>query len=69
MTTTIPVSFNCKACGTKLTWDDNATDTTEIFCKKCGKRFGTYADLRNAAMGAVKDKVESVIKDAFKNDH
>ncbi len=66
MTTTIPVSFNCKTCGERLTWPDDTVDTTEIFCKKCGKRFGTYADLRNTALDAVRSKAESIMKDAFK---
>lgn len=65
-TTKVPVSFACKACGEKLTWSDDAVDTTEIFCKECGKRFGTYADLRNTAIEAVKDRVESMFKDAIK---
>ncbi len=63
----VPVSFHCKKCGTKLTWTDDAIDETEIFCKGCGERFGTYADLRHTALHAVKEKAEAAIKDALKN--
>ncbi len=40
MTDKIPVSFNCKKCGTKLTWSDSATDSTKIACPKCGMSTG-----------------------------
>ena len=62
----IPVSFNCKDCGAKLEWSDDAIDTTEIRCKNCGKYFGTYRDLRDTALKAVRDKAEAIIKDALK---
>jgi transcription elongation factor Elf1 len=66
MTEKIPVSFRCKSCGTKLTWSDDAVDSTEITCKNCGTRFGTYADLRHTAVETVKEKVTALFKDAFK---
>jgi hypothetical protein len=66
MTDKIPVSFTCKVCGTKLTWSDDAVDRTEITCQKCGKVFGTYADLKHTALEAVRAKAEAVMKDAFK---
>lgn len=62
----IPVSFRCKACGTKLEWTDDAVDSTEISCKKCGKVFGTYADLRHTAVEGVKSRVESMLKNVLK---
>lgn len=66
MSDTVSVAFNCRRCGTKLTWDDSATDSTAIACKQCGEHFGTYADLRETAMNAVRGKVEGMLKDAFK---
>jgi hypothetical protein len=60
------VSFNCKQCGTKLTWSDDAVDSTSIDCKNCGFHFGTYADLRHTAMEALKSRVGSMMEDAFK---
>ena len=66
MTDEIPVSFRCKACDTKLTWSDDALDSTEIACKQCGKVFGTYADLRHTAVEAVRDKAIATFKKAFK---
>jgi len=66
MTDTIPVSFNCKNCGAKLSWRDDATDSTKIACEQCGIHFGTYADLRHTAVEAVKSKAESMMKDVFK---
>ena len=65
-TTKIPVSFRCKVCGTKLTWPDDAIDTTELACTNCGEYFGTYADLRHTAVEGVKARVESILKDALK---
>lgn len=62
----IPVSFYCKVCGAKLEWEDDSVDSTEIACKKCGNVFGTYADLRETALEAVRAKAESAIKDALK---
>jgi transcription elongation factor Elf1 len=65
-TTTIPISFNCRVCGEKLVWPDDAVDSTKLSCKKCGKYFGTFADLRHTATEAVKKKAVSAIRDAFK---
>jgi DNA-directed RNA polymerase subunit RPC12/RpoP len=62
----IEVSFSCKKCGTKLSWSDDAVDSTEILCKNCGERFGTYADLRATAVENVRAKAVSAIKDALK---
>lgn len=67
MTDKAQVSFKCGNCGTKIVWSDDAIDSTEIFCANCGERAGTYGDLRDAAMEAAKAKVESILKDAFKN--
>lgn len=66
MTDKIPVSFRCKSCGIKLEWSDDAVDSTEINCKNCGTRFGTYAELRDAAVEAVREKAVGIMKDAFK---
>jgi DNA-directed RNA polymerase subunit RPC12/RpoP len=49
----IPISLTCRKCGTKLQWPDAASDSTEIRCRKCSERFGTYYDLRNAALDAL----------------
>lgn len=65
-TTKVPVSFRCKRYGTKLTWTDDATDSTELSCSNCGEYFGTYADLQHTAVEGVKARVESVLKDAIK---
>lgn len=66
MTEEIPVSFNCKKCGTKLGWPDDAIDSTEIKCQNCGMVFGTYRDLRDTALEAVRERAVGIIKDAFK---
>jgi DNA-directed RNA polymerase subunit RPC12/RpoP len=36
----IPVSLTCRKCETKLQWPDDASDSTEIKCQKCGEHFG-----------------------------
>ena len=46
--------------------EQHATDSTKISCSNCGKYFGAYLDLRNAAMDAPKAKVESMMKDILK---
>jgi len=65
MTDSIPVSFACKKCRTKLTWPDDAVDTTKISCTNCGEYFGTYEDLRHTAMEAVKARTEQIMKDVL----
>jgi len=62
----VQVSFNCKKCGEKLSWSDDAIDSTKISCQKCGEHFGTYADLRHTAVEATKSKVASILKDKIK---
>jgi hypothetical protein len=63
-TTKIPVSFRCKRCDAKLTWSEDAIDSTDLFCQ-CGQYFGTYADLKHTALEGVRSKVESMLKDTF----
>jgi DNA-directed RNA polymerase subunit RPC12/RpoP len=62
----IEISFRCKKCGTTLTWPDDATDDSAIQCSNCGESFGTYKDLREAAVEAAKEKVDSMLGDIFK---
>ncbi|TAM86664.1 MAG: hypothetical protein EPN41_09450 [Candidimonas sp.] len=62
----VTVSFSCKGCGTRLSWLDDAIDSTKISCSNCGKYFGTYLDLRNAAMDATKAEIESRMEDILK---
>jgi hypothetical protein len=49
----MPGSLTCRKCGNKLQWPDDASDSTEIKCQDCGEHFGTYRDLRNAALDAL----------------
>jgi hypothetical protein len=62
----ISVSFSCKKCGTKLGWPDDAKDALRITCNGCGAPAGTYGELKKAATDAAKDKLEQMLKDAFK---
>jgi DNA-directed RNA polymerase subunit RPC12/RpoP len=64
----IPVSFRCDTCNAKIEWPDDAIDSTPIICKQCGKLHGTYADLRETALEAVRAKAESIIKRGLKGD-
>ena len=66
MTDTISISFNCKVCGAKLVWDDDIADNAPLNCKSCGEYFGTYMDLKETAMKAARDRVEEIIRDAFR---
>lgn len=62
----IEVSFRCNRCRTQLNWPDDVADDTAIQCSNCGESFGTYKDLREAAVEAAKDKIDSVLGDIFK---
>lgn len=62
----ISISFECKQCGSNLSWPDDAADSMEIACAGCGAPAGTYGELREAAISAAKDKVEAMLKGAFK---
>lgn len=66
MADTIPVSFRCSVCGTRLVWPDDAIETTKIACQKCGADFGTYGDLCNQANDAVVRRLESIMKETLK---
>ena len=62
----IDVSFNCRKCGEKISWTDAVDDSTEIACVGCGERIGTYGELRETAVNAAKERVDSMLKDVFK---
>jgi len=62
---TVSVSAKCP-CGEGLTWPEDATEDTPLVCKNCGADLGTYGDFQRKAIDAVKDRVESMFKDAFK---
>ncbi|WP_425120309.1 ECs_2282 family putative zinc-binding protein [Burkholderia gladioli] len=58
----ISISFQCKTCGTKLTWPDDAQDATDVLCSKCGASAGNYGSLKRQAMDAAKDMVRDAMR-------
>jgi DNA-directed RNA polymerase subunit RPC12/RpoP len=67
MTDQISISFDCKKCGTKFSWPDGISDSTEVVCSGCGQNAGTYGDLKETAIEAAKEKLDSMLKGLFKN--
>jgi len=63
----VSVSFKCGKCETSLSWPGRVTDSTELFCTNCGESAGTYGDLRDAGVNAVKDKIESLFNGTLKH--
>ncbi|MBI5520746.1 MAG: hypothetical protein HY916_11905 [Desulfovibrio sp.] len=63
----ITITFNCGKCRTQLSWPDDACDSTEICCKQCGERAGTYGELREKGTEAARKEVESMLQKAFEN--
>lgn len=66
MADSIQVQFRCPDCNTRISWPDDAVESTKIVCQKCGTEFGTYGDLCNRARDAVIDRVKSIFTDALK---
>lgn len=62
----LSITFKCGKCGTRVTWPDDAIDTTKLTCANCGDDLGTYGDLRDQGMGAAKAKITSIMKETFK---
>jgi DNA-directed RNA polymerase subunit RPC12/RpoP len=62
----ISISFRCKKCGTALSWPDDIADSTEVLCPGCGESAGTYANLKETATEAAREKVETMLKGMFK---
>jgi hypothetical protein len=62
----ISISFKCKQCETKLSWPDDAADSLEIACAGCGAPAGTFGELREAALNALKEKSRAMLKGTFK---
>lgn len=62
----ISVSFECKRCGTKLSWRDDIGDFEMVACSKCGASVGTYGELKKTAVDGAKKKIEGMLKGAFK---
>jgi len=63
---TISISFKCGECGTTVEWPDDAVESTKLTCVKCGDDLGTYGELHAKGMAAARNKVEQVLKDAFR---
>jgi len=62
----ISISFQCRTCGTQLSWPDDIKDEEEVRCAGCGVTAGTYADLKETATKAAKEKLDEIIGDIFK---
>lgn len=62
----ISISFQCKKCGTTLSWPDDIADATMVLCPGCGESAGTYAELKETATDAARKKVETMLADMFK---
>lgn len=63
---TVSVTFKCSKCGARIVWPDDAVDATKLACVDCGEDAGTYGDLRNAGMEAVKNRIEGIFQEAVK---
>ena len=62
----ISVSFECKRRRTKLSWRDDTRASEIVACSKCGTSTGTFGELKEAAVGAAKGKIDDMLKDVFK---
>ncbi|VWB73772.1 ECs_2282 family putative zinc-binding protein [Burkholderia lata] len=62
----ISISFQCRTCGTQLSWSDDIKDDDEIRCSGCGAAAGTYGELKETATNAAKEKLNEMIGDIFK---
>ncbi|WP_175761376.1 ECs_2282 family putative zinc-binding protein [Burkholderia anthina] len=62
----ISISFECKTCHTKLSWPDDIKDDEDVRCSGCGATAGTYAELKETATNAAKEKLDEMIGDIFK---
>lgn len=67
MADTLPVRFKCPICRTRVTWPDNAVESTKIACKNCGADLGTYRDLCDQATEGAAATIKSIIEKAFKS--
>jgi predicted ATPase len=65
-----PRSFSsarrCRCAFPLAVCDDIVTDSSEIFCSNCGESAGTYRELRNAAMEAVRKRAIDIVKNNVK---
>jgi DNA-directed RNA polymerase subunit RPC12/RpoP len=61
---TVQVWANCPTCHSRIIWADDVTDETMLVCKECGQEVGTYGDFKMKAMDAVRERVETIIKDS-----
>jgi len=67
MSDKITIKFRCSDCDEPVTWDEAASDSDIIACKGCGKEFGTFGEIKAAALSAGKSKFNEVIEDAIKD--
>lgn len=63
---TASIGFSCK-CGGKLeTKDAVGVPASIVACKNCGEEIGTWADIKDAGMRKLREKVVSDFRKAFK---
>lgn len=60
------ISFRCPTCGAQLGWPEDATDQTPVTCQECGEEIGTYGDLRDHGLDALRDRLRSHLTQAIK---
>ncbi|MBN6729734.1 hypothetical protein [Burkholderia multivorans] len=50
----------------QLSWPDDIQDDGEVHCSGCGAPADTYAELKETATNAAKEKLGEIIGDIFK---
>jgi hypothetical protein len=54
-------------CGHLISWPENATADTELFCEGCEERIGTYGEFNARAHAKVREFGRAAILDALRD--
>jgi ribosomal protein L44E len=62
----ITINLECPKCHVAPHVDDESNDESAVYCPNCNAQFGTFVDVKAKARDAAKDKMQEMLRDAFK---
>lgn len=66
MSDQITVKFSCPSCGSRIVWDEDASDDDRARCEGCDEEMPKVGDLKARALKEVKAEADKMLRNAVK---